>query len=107
VHNPNGKWISLAVFAQLTAEVPVLNNGHPYPPEWPLHMDRHLSKPKEHVDWFSRFYTADCRMSLYFTMIRPFLLNIAHSHGGFWTPWFLLSSTQMATQSLNLFCRAR
>jgi len=39
VHNRNGKWIGLAVFAQLTAESTyILYNGRPYPPELPLPM---------------------------------------------------------------------
>ena len=41
----------------------------------------HLSpQPKQNVDRLSHFCTAHCRMSLYFTMGRPFLLKIAPSH---------------------------
>jgi len=46
-------------------EVPILYNRLPYPPQLP--------RAKGHVDRFSRFCTADCRVSLYCAMVRPFL----------------------------------
>jgi len=45
VHNPNGKFISLAVFAQLTAESPYTYNGLFFPPKLPSrwgYLDSHL-----------------------------------------------------------------
>jgi len=39
-------------------------------------------QPKRRLDRFSRFCTDDRRVSLYFTMGRPFPLKIAPSHGG-------------------------
>ena len=40
VHNRNGKWTGLAVFAQLTAESAyTLQHGRPYPPELPRPME--------------------------------------------------------------------
>ena len=49
-------------------------------------------QPKEHLDRFCRFCADDRRVSLYFTMGRPFLpLKIAPSHGGSGPPsntWF-------------------
>jgi len=58
-----------------------------------VHLAHVSPNPKRHLDRFSRFCTAQCRASLYFTMGRPFPLKIAPSHGfGPWTPsntWFL------------------
>jgi len=53
----------------------------------------HLSPQCErHLHQFSRrFRTGDCRVSLYFTMGRPFPLTIAPLHGGSGPPsntWF-------------------
>jgi len=48
-------------------------------------------EPKRHLDRFSRFSTDDRRVSLYFTIGRPFPLKIAHSHGDLEPPsntWF-------------------
>jgi len=49
-------------------------------------------KIKRHLDRFSRFCRDDRRVSLYFTMGRPFpLLKIDPFHGGIWNPsntWF-------------------
>jgi len=48
-------------------------------------------QPKWHLDRLSRFRTDDHRVSLYFTMGRPFPLKIALSHGAAGPPantWF-------------------
>jgi len=42
--------------------------------------------PKWHLNRFSCFFTAQDRVSLYFTMGRSFPLQIAHFHEGIWTP---------------------
>jgi len=41
---------------------------------------------QRHHDRFSRFRTGDRRVSLYFTMDRPYPLNIAPSRGQTWSP---------------------
>jgi len=49
-------------------------------------------QPKRHLNRFSRFCTAHCTVSLYFTTGRPFPLKIAPSHGESGPPsntWFL------------------
>jgi len=46
----------------------------------------HLSpQPKRRLDWFCRFCTDDCRVSLYFTMGRPFLPQNCPFPWGIWT----------------------
>jgi len=70
----------------------------------------HLSpQPKQHLDWFCRFCTDDCRVSLYFTMGRPFPSNLPISmgwsgphliHGSLGPPQF---STQTATRLVQPF----
>jgi len=63
-------------------------------------------QPKQHLNWFSRFCTDDCRVSLYFTVVRLYPLEIAPSHGGSGPPcdtWFLgptrvLNTTTWALQ---------
>ena len=48
-------------------------------------------QPKRHLDRLSRFRTGDRRVSLYFTIGRPFPLKIASYHGGSELPsntWF-------------------
>ena len=104
--------IGSAVFAQLTAESRyTLQRGRPFPPlklSPPTgNLDLRLMvssahqnpQPKRHLDQFSRFGTTHLRMSLYFTMGRTFLPQIAHSREGIWTPsntWIL-----MPTQVVN------
>jgi len=41
-------------------------------------------QPKRHLDRFSRVFTDDCVVSLYFTMVCLFPLKIAPSHVGTW-----------------------
>jgi len=56
--------------------------------------------PKRHLDQFSRFCTDDRRVSLYFTMGRPFNPQNCPFPWGIWTPsntWFL-----WPTRFLNL-----
>jgi len=67
---------------------------------------------KQHHDQFSCFCTHDHRLSLYFTMRCPSPLKIAPSHGGS-GPHLIHgslgppeSSTQMASRSVQPFCRA-
>jgi len=65
-HNRNAITIGAAVFAQVTAM------GRPFPQIAPSMEDLkpHLThdslslQPKRHLDWFSRFCTDDCRVSL-------------------------------------------
>ena len=48
-------------------------------------------KLKQHLDRFSRFYTDDRRVSLYFTIRRPPSQKYRHFPWGIWTPsntWF-------------------
>ena len=72
----------------------------------------HLSpQPKLHLSWFSRFCTDDRRVSIYFTMGRPFPPKIAPSHGvsgrlsNIWFPGPSppKSSTQTASWSVELY----
>jgi len=86
VYNPDGKSIGSAVFAQLTAESPYALKWAPIPPpkncpfpcgDLHLHLTHcslaHPSpQPKRHLDRFSLFCTDNGRVSLYFTMARPF-----------------------------------
>jgi len=72
-HNPNCITISSAVFPPQS--VPILYNGRPFPQKLPLPRGiwTHLSlQTKCHVYRFSRFCTDDHRVSLYFTIERPF-----------------------------------
>jgi len=64
---------------------------------------------KRHLDRFSRFCTNDRRVSLDFTIRRPFPLKIAPSHGDL-DPHLIHgsfdapeSSTQTASRSVQLF----
>ena len=65
-------------------------------------------KPIRHIDRFSRFCTDDCRVSIYFTMVRPFLLPIGHLDPC--NTWFLgpHPSPQRKRQldRFSRFCRA-
>jgi len=69
------------------------------------------SLPNRYLDWFSRFCTAHRIQSLraYFTLSRPFLLKIAPSDVGIWTPSNTCffgqpeSTTQMASRSVQPF----
>ena len=84
VHNPIGISIGSAAFAQLTAESPILYNGRPFPPKLPLPVGRSgphkirdswascSPQAKRHLDRFCSFCTDDRKVSLYFTMGRPF-----------------------------------
>ena len=119
-HNPNGKSIDSAVFAQLTAESPYTLQWAPLSPKLPLSMGiwAHLiipwsslsPQPKRHHR-FSRFCTGDRRVSLYFTMGRPFPLpfKIAPTNRGS-GPHLICgsrgqpeSSTQTASRSVQPF----
>jgi len=83
-HNPNGKRIGSAVLAQFTAESPYNYNGLCFPPKLTLptgDLDSHLTHdslgPAEPTTQTASrsvqpFCTDDCRVSLYFTMGRPF-----------------------------------
>jgi len=112
----------LSRFAQLTAESPYTLQWASLSPKLPLSIGEsgpHLMsdslapsepQPKWHLDGFSRFCTDDRRLSLYFTMGRPFSHKITPSHGGgSGSPsntWFLglpESSTQMASRSVQPF----
>jgi len=75
VHNPNSR------SAQLTAECPYTLLYAPLFPKLPLPMGElnpHLTRDslgiqaKWHLDQFCHFRTDDCRVSLYFTIGRPF-----------------------------------
>jgi len=60
-------------------------------PSTRAHWARPSPQLKQHLDQFSHFCTDDRRVSLYFSMGRPFALKIAASHEGIWTPsnwWF-------------------
>jgi len=52
-----------------------------HPTQYMLPWANTSQQPKRHVDWFSRFCTANCRASWYFTMSRPF-------------PWKICTPTQ-------------
>jgi len=74
-----GKSIGSPVLAQLTAESPYAYNGLFFPPKLPLpmgYLDSNLgplkSQPKRHLDRFTHVCIDDRRVSLYFTMGRPF-----------------------------------
>jgi len=91
VHNLSSKSIGSAVFAQLTAECRWAHWHHlANTTEHVLPLAPPSPHPKWLIDRFSRFCTYDRRMSLYFTMGRPFPLKIAPSHGlpsNTWFPW--------------------
>jgi len=122
LHNPNGKSIGPAVFAQIMAESPYTLQLVPLPPKLPLLMRAsepqsitipwaHPSlQPKQHLNQFRHCCTDDHRVSLYFTMGCHSPLKIAPSHEGIWTPHLihgslgsLECSTQMASQSVQPF----
>jgi len=114
VHNPNGKWIGSAVFAQLTAQsaytlqwAPLstriaLSHGGSGPPMQHMMLSVHASpQPKWHLDRFSRVCTDDRRVSLYglpvlrSKLFLPILASGPHViHGSLGPPD---SGTQMAT----------
>jgi len=96
------KSIDSAVSAQLTAETPILYDGDPFPKIAPSHgrseppsntrFPGHIRayNPKG-ISTSSAISADDRRVSLYFTMGRPFPLKIAPSHGGSGPPsntWF-------------------
>jgi len=122
---PNGISIGSAVFAQLTADSHYTLQWAPFSPKMsfsmrylhphPIHdyMAHSRPKPKWHLDRFSCFCTAHCRVSQCFTMGRSFPLKIAPSHVGSGPPsktWFL-PSAQVSLQSkrhfdwFSRFCR--
>jgi len=82
VHNPNGKWISSAVFTQLTAESAYTLQsatlstriGPSHGESWPHDaLGPCENKTQTAVLYrFSPFCTDDRRVSLYFTKFRPF-----------------------------------
>jgi len=101
VHNRNGKSVQ-PFFHSLLQKVPVLYKGHAYPPELPFPIGdldvpcntmlwAHASpQPKRHLDRFSRVFTDDRRVSLYWFACFP--LKIVPSHVGIWTScntWFI------------------
>ena len=105
VHNSNGKSISSAIFAQLTAQcrrvywhlpantIEIVHNGAILWIELNLCFFRttRVHKPKWQIDRFSRLCTTHDRKSLYFTMGNLFP-KIAPSRGGSGPPpnsWFL------------------
>jgi len=93
-------------------KVPILHNGHPFPPKLPYLMHDSLAHPspqlKWHLDQFSRFCSVHRTVSPYFTVGCPIPSKLpqAPSHGGsrphgcFGPP---KSSTQMASQSVQPF----
>jgi len=104
-------------------KVPILYSGRLFPKHCPfpwvsgpqlIHdsVANLTPQPKQHLDWFSHFCTDDCRVSLYFTMVRPFPpqnclfpwrdMDSNLIYGSVGPPE---SSTQMASQSFQLFCR--
>jgi len=75
-----------------------------------VHFSAHSSpQPKRQMDRFNRFCTDDRKVSLYFTVIRPFPppLKIAPSHGVIWfqTCWFL-GPTQVLNPNGNSIASA-
>ena len=77
-----------------------------------LHPSAHLSpQSKRQIDRFSRFCTAACRVSLYFTMVRPFLPQNCPFPWGWGSGPHVIhaslgpaeSSTQTATRSRQPF----
>jgi len=126
VHNRNGKWIGLAVFAQLTAESAYTLQLAPYPPELPLPMgDLDLPcntwcfrpMPANNPNGTSIGLTvfaqmiAECLYCLQWFACFP--LKIAPSRVGIWTScntWFI-GPTGVRNTNGNLivsavFCRA-
>jgi len=62
-------------------------------------------QPKRHLDRFSRFCRVHGRAFLYFTIGRPFLLEIAPSHGGSGSPsntWFLGPTQVHSSESISI-----
>ena len=98
VHILNGDLINSAVFAQLTSDCPTLYNREPLPPQncsfaWgnldpdltrgsldPLH-----SPSKWHLDRFSHFCTAYCRVPILHNGL-PLPLSKLPLRMGIWTP---------------------
>ena len=87
-------------FAKLTAESHyTLQRAAPYPliiAHLPHLIRASLGYPnpqrKRYLDWFSRVWTADRSVSLYFTMGRPILPQNCPFPRGIWTPsntWFI------------------
>jgi len=118
----NPVWPDLTKLHSARQNVPILYNGWPFPPKLPLpmgDMDPHVrhdsldpSEPTDQTDLyrFSRLSTDDRRMSLYFTMGRPFSpKNLRLSMGG--SERHLIhgplgppkSSTQTASRSIQPF----
>ena len=82
VHNPNGKSIGSAVFAQLTVERCRVRWCHLAKRiELALPLAHQSPQPKWQVNRFSCFCAAHGKNFLYFTMSDPFP-KIACSHGG-------------------------
>jgi len=123
VHNRYDKWIGSVVFAQLTAEsaytlqwAPPIHQNCPFLwGIWTSHVTHdafgHTSpQPKRYVDWFSRLCTNDRGVSLYFTMVCLFSVNIAPSRVGIWTSssfntWFI-GPTRVRNANGNLIVSA-
>ena len=125
VLNPTGISIGSAVFVQLTAERHyTLQRATLGASKLPLPMGdlqlhpihdflAHPSpQPKRHLDRFSHFCTAQRRVSLYFTMDRPFSAQNCPFPWGGSGPHLIRgclgppeSSTQTASRSFALFCR--
>jgi len=105
VNNPNGKSIGSAVSAQLTAESFYTLEWATLPQNCPLmdpDGDPHLiqdslgaspsPQSKGHHDRFSRFCTADRRVSLYFKMGRPSPSKLPFQWG-IWTSIYVVRRT--------------
>jgi len=120
-HNPNCITVGSAIFAQVTTECPYTLQWAPLSPIIaPSHgvsgpqgtiPETHPSpQTKRHLYRYSHFCTHDCRVSLYFTMGRPFPpqncpfpwedLDPHLIHGSLGPP---KSSTQMASRLVQPF----
>ena len=100
VHNLNGKSISSAVIAQLMAGYNWVHWCHlANTIELVLPSAHRIPQSKQQIDRFSRFCTAHCTKSLYFTMGDPFCQNCPFSWG-IWTP--SNSSFLAAVRAYNL-----
>jgi len=115
VHNPNGKSIGSAVFAQVMAECSyTYTMGTPFPKTCPfpwgiwtriwfmIPWANPSPQSKRHLHQFTHFCTDDRWVSLYFTMGRPFPSKLPLPMG-IWTPsntWFPVRTRVLNTNSI-------